>query len=98
MVSIFFFGFILVNMTRPLRLVTLQTLLKKSQIGKDLADSDETRFDNEIYEPDLTLRDVRSHAVEELTDGELVLLLQITLLEEFHEDEIGPELAQVPWL
>ena len=68
------------------------------QLGEDFAYCDEARLDDEVYETDLTLGNVCSHAIEELTDGELVLLLQIALLEEFHEDKIGPELAEIPGL
>ena len=98
MVSIIFLGLVLIKATRPVRLIILKLLLKMCQLGEDFAYCDEARLDDEVYETDLTLGNVCSHAIEELTDGELVLLLQIALLEEFHEDEIGPELAEVPGL
>ena len=98
MVSILPFCLILVEMTCPVRLIILKLLLEVCQLREDFAYCDETRLDDEVYEADLTLGNVCSHAIEELTDRELVLLFQVALLEELYEDEIGPELAEGPGL
>ena len=98
MVSILPFCLILVEMTCPVRLIILKLLLEVCQLREDFAYCDETWLDDEVYEADLTLGNVCSHAIEELTDGELMLLFQVTLLEELHEDQISPELAEVPGL
>ena len=98
MVSILPFCLILVEMTCPVRLIILKLLLEVCQLREDFAYCDETWLDDEVYEADLTLGNVCSHAIEELTDGELVLLFQVTLLEELDEDEISPKLAEVPGL
>ena len=98
MVSILPLGLVLVKHSCPVRLIILKLLLKVCQLREDFAYCDETRLDDEVYEADLTLGNVCSHAVEELTDGELMLLFQVALLEELHEDEISPELAEVPGL
>ena len=98
MISILPFCLILVEMTCPVRLIILKLLLEVCQLREDFAYCDETWLDDEVYEADLTLGNVCSHAIEELTDGELVLLFQVTLLEELHEDQISPELAEVPGL
>ena len=98
MVSILLLRLILVEHTCPMRLIILKLLLEVCQFREDFAYCDETWLDDEVYEADLTLGNVCSHAIEELTDGELVLLFQIALLEKLHEDEISPELAEVPGL
>ena len=98
MVSILPLHLILVEHTCPVRLIILKLLLEVRQFREDFAYCDETWLDDEVYEADLTLGNVCSDAIEELTDGELVLLFQIALLEELHEDEISPELAEVPGL
>ena len=98
MVSILPFCLILVEMTCPVRLIILKLLLEVCQLREDFAYCDETWLDDEVYEADLTLGNVCSHAIEELTDGELMLLFQVTLLEELDEDQISPELAEVPGL
>ena len=98
MVSILLLSLILVKLTCPMRLIILQLLLKICQLREDFAYCNEAWLDDEVYEADLTLGNVCSHAIEELTDRELVLLFQVALLEELYEDEIGPELAEGPGL
>ena len=98
MVSILPLRLILVEHTCPVCLIILELLLEVRQLREDFAYCDETWLYDEVYEADLTLGNVCSDAIEELTDGELVLLFQIALLEELHEDEISPELAEVPGL
>ena len=68
------------------------------EAGEDLAHSHETWLDDKIYEADLTLGNISSLAIVELTDGKLMLLLQITLLKEFHKNKVSPESAQLPRL
>ena len=77
--------------------IIIQLLLEVCQMWKDFNDSEVARFDNEIYKADLTLGDICCRAIVELTDRKLVLFLQIALLEELHEEKIGPKAAQVPW-
>ena len=98
MVSVLPLRLVLVKHSCPVRFIILKLLLKVCQLREDFAYCDETRLDDEVYEADLTLGNVCSHAVKELTDGELMLLFQVALLEELHEDEISPELAEVPGL
>ena len=74
MVSVLPLGLVLVKHSCPVRLIILKLLLKVCQLREDFAYCDETRLDDEVYEADLTLGNVCSHAVEELTDGELMLL------------------------
>ena len=95
-VSILLLCLVLVEHARPVLLVILELGLQVGQIGEDFADGDEARFYYEVDEADLALRHVRGRPVVELADGELVRLLQVALLEELHEDEVGPEAAQMP--
>ena len=69
-----------------------------AQVREYLNDCDKGRFDYEIDEANLTLCNVCCSPVVELTYGELVRLLKVSLCEELHEDQIRPELAQVPRL
>lgn len=96
-VSILLLCLVLVEHARPLLFVILELGLQEGQIGEDFADGYEARFYYKIDETDLALCHVRGRSVVELADGELVLLLQVTLLKELYEDEIGPQAAQMPW-
>lgn len=97
-VSIIHLNLILLKQTSPVCLVGFESLFEVGEVWEDLAHSHETWLDDKIYEADLALGNIGSLAIVKLTDRKLVLLLQITLLKEFHKNKVSPESAQLPRL
>lgn len=68
------------------------------QLGEDFNHGDVGRLDDEVDKSNLALRNVRRLSVVELTYFEAELFLHVTLGEELDEEQVAPELAEVPGL
>ena len=68
------------------------------QLGKDFDYGDVGRLDDEVDKSNLALRDVRRLSIVELTYFKAELFLHIALGKELDEEQVAPELAEVPGL
>ena len=82
----------------PLGLIILQILVDEVKFWEHLDCSRVRGFYDVIDEACVSFCDISSCSIHKLTHLEIVLLLEVTLSEEFTIEEVGPSLAEFPLL